>query len=102
MPPSTRVLLILAKYAAFGVIPQVIPSVVDDPPLPDRADPAAARHRLRLHPAARARRRLRVLPGAGAGARRRRSAYWGPEIRVGMPQPALTAGMDAHEQRRSS
>ncbi len=39
MPPSTRVLLILAKYAAFGVIPQVIPSVVDDPPLPTEQIP---------------------------------------------------------------
>ena len=54
MPPSVRVLLILAKYAAFGVIPMVIPSIVDEPPLPTAADPAAAGHRLRLHQEARA------------------------------------------------
>ena len=35
MPPSVRVLLILAKYAAFGVIPMVIPSIVDDAADPD-------------------------------------------------------------------
>ncbi len=29
-----RVLLVLAKYAAFGVIPMVIPSILDVPPLP--------------------------------------------------------------------
>src|SRR5262249_7636852 len=34
MPPSVRVLLVLAKYAAFGVIPLVIPSIIDIPPLP--------------------------------------------------------------------
>jgi hypothetical protein len=34
MPPSVRVLLVLAKYAALGVIPLVIPSILDIPPLP--------------------------------------------------------------------
>ncbi len=34
MPPSARVPLILAKYAALGVIPVVIPSILDVPPLP--------------------------------------------------------------------
>src|SRR6476661_806317 len=34
MPPSLRVLVILAKYAALGVIPIVIPSILDVPPLP--------------------------------------------------------------------
>src|SRR3954454_22266248 len=34
MPPSARVLLILAKYAVLGVIPVVIPSILDTPPLP--------------------------------------------------------------------
>ena len=33
MPPSARVLLILAKYAALGVVPVVVPSIVDVPPL---------------------------------------------------------------------
>ncbi len=39
MPPSVRVLAILAKYAAFGVIPMVIPAVVDEPPLPTERIP---------------------------------------------------------------
>src|SRR5688572_19856760 len=34
MPPAARVLLMLAKYAAFGVIPLVIPSIVEDLPIP--------------------------------------------------------------------
>ena len=34
MPPALRVLLVLAKYAALGVIPMVIPSIVEDLPIP--------------------------------------------------------------------
>src|SRR5215475_9078099 len=34
MPPEARVLLILAKYAIFGVIPMVIPSIMIDVPIP--------------------------------------------------------------------
>ena len=95
MPPSARVLLVLAKYAAFGVIPLVIPSIVEDLPIPIAAHPAAARHRLRL----------RQAPGAASAATSSTSsparrpatskAYWGPEIRIGEPQPALTVNMDA-------
>ncbi|MGZ8388034.1 MAG: hypothetical protein ACXWVE_07320 [Rhodoplanes sp.] len=35
---------------------------------------------------------LYLEPGPAPGTSK---AYWGPEIRVGEPQPALTAGMDA-------
>ena len=34
MPPALRVLVALAKYAAFGVVPLVIPSVIEDVPIP--------------------------------------------------------------------
>ncbi|MGH8600914.1 MAG: hypothetical protein ACRET1_09625, partial [Burkholderiales bacterium] len=34
MPPVVRVLTILAKYAALGIIPMAIPSVVEDIPIP--------------------------------------------------------------------
>ena len=34
MPPEARVLLILAKYAVFGVIPLIIPSIMLDVPIP--------------------------------------------------------------------
>lgn len=94
MPPSARVLLLLSKYAGFGVIPQVIPSVIDDPPLPTEQIPqqqgtdyayikqlaADAGYVFYLEPT--------PMPGMS-------KAYWGPEIRVGVPQPALTTGMNA-------
>jgi hypothetical protein len=94
MPPSVRVLAILAKYAAFGVLPMVIPAVVDEPPLPLDRIPQQRGTDLQY-----IRRLARdvgyvfyVEPGPAPGLSR---AYWGPEIRVGNPQPALTTGMDA-------
>lgn len=94
MPPSARVLLILAKYLALGVIPMVIPAVTDIPPLPiqqipqQRGSDYAYVRRL----AEEAGYVFYLEPGPEPGTSK---AYWGPEIRVGEPQPALTAGMDA-------
>ena len=94
MPPSARVLLVLAKYAALGVIPQVIPSILDIPPLPvqqipqQRGSDYAYVKRL----AGEAGYVFYLEPGPAPGTSR---AYWGPEIRVGEPQPALTANMDS-------
>jgi hypothetical protein len=94
MPPSVRVLLVLAKYAAFGVIPMVIPSILDIPPLPvqkipqQRGSDYAYVKRL----AGQAGYVFYLEPGPAPGTSK---AYWGPEIRVGAPQPALTANMDA-------
>ena len=34
MPPALRVLVALAKYAVLGVVPLVIPSVLEDVPIP--------------------------------------------------------------------
>jgi hypothetical protein len=94
MPPSTRVLLILAKYAAFGVVPQVIPSLVDDPPLPTEQIPQqkGTDYQYIQSLAEDAGYVFYLEPGPTPGLSR---AYWGPEIRVGLPQPALTTGMDA-------
>jgi hypothetical protein len=94
MPPSVRVLLVLAKYAVFGVIPMVIPSILDIPPLPlqqipqQRGSDYAYVKRL----AGEAGYVFYLEPGPAPGTSK---AYWGPEIRVGAPQPALTTNMDA-------
>jgi hypothetical protein len=95
MPPSARILLVLAKYAAFGVFPLVIPSILDIPPLPvqqipqQRGSDYAYVKRL----AGEAGYVFYLEPGPAPGTSK---AYWGPEIRVGEPQPALTTNMDAH------
>ena len=88
MPPAVRVLVAVAKYAAFGVVPLVIPSVLEDVPIPIDRIPRHQGTDLRLHQGARARRRLRLLhrPWAGAG---HEHGVLGPEIKVGVPQPAL-------------
>ena len=51
------------------MIPQVIPAVIDEPPLPTGAHSAAQGHGLPVRAAAGAGSRLRLLPGAGPDAR---------------------------------
>lgn len=95
MPPEARVLLILAKYAMFGIIPLVIPSVLIDIPIPTDRIPIQQGKDLEY---------IKSLadevgyvfyldPGPTPGTS---VAYWGPEIKVGAPQPALNTNMDAH------
>ena len=95
MPPEARVLLILAKYAMFGIIPLVIPSVLIDIPIPTDRIPIQQGKDLEY---------IKSLadevgyvfyldPGPSPGTS---VAYWGPEIKVGAPQPALTTNLDAH------
>jgi hypothetical protein len=93
MPPSLRVLTMLAKYAALGVIPMVIPSIADVPPLPIQRIPVQRGNDYdyiqRL--ASDVGYVFYLTPGPAVGTSK---AYWGPEIRVGAPQAALTTNMD--------
>lgn len=93
MPPSARVLLILAKYAALGVIPVVIPSIVDVPPLPTSRIPRqqGSDYAYVKKLAEDVGYVFYLEPGPVAGTSK---AYWGPEVRIGVPQGALTTGMD--------
>ena len=95
MPPVVRVLAVLAKYAAFGVIPLTIPSVVEDIPIPIERIPRQqgtdyAYVKQLAHEAGYV---FYIDPGPLPGTSR---AYWGPEIKVGPPQAALNTDMDAH------
>jgi len=95
MPAEARVALIIAKYAMFGMIPLVIPSLFTDVPLPIERMPAhdgTDLHYVRKL-AADAGYVFYVDPGPVPGMN---TAYWGPEIKVGPPQPALNLDMDAH------
>ena len=93
MPPAARVLLVLAKYAALGVLPKVIPSIVEDVPIPVQRIPQQRGHDYdylqRL--AQQAGYVFYLEPGPTPGSS---WAYWGPELRVGTPQPALNVDMD--------
>lgn len=94
MPPAVRVLLILAKYAAFGVIPLVIPSIIEDLPIPiERIPQQRGSDYAYLKTLAQQCGYVFYLePGPVPGSSK---AYWGPEIRIGEPQPALSVNLDA-------
>lgn len=93
MPPEVRVLTILARYAPFGFVPIVIPSVAVDVPIPTDRIPKHQGTDLAY---------VRALadevgyvfylePGPAPGLN---TAYWGPELKVGIPQPALNYDFD--------
>jgi hypothetical protein len=88
MTPELRVLAILAKYAFFGIVPVVIPTLLPDFPVPveriprqkgkdieyinQLADEAGYVFYIEAGP----------MPFMNKG-------YWGPEIKFGVPQRAL-------------
>jgi hypothetical protein len=93
MPPALRVLVALAKYAPFGCLPLVIPSLLEDVPIPVERIP---RHQGTDYAYVKALAEevgyvFYVDPGPVPGVSK---AYWGPEIRLGVPQPALNVALD--------
>jgi hypothetical protein len=100
MPVEVRVLLILAKYAIFGMIPLVIPSLMPDVPIPIERIPTHKGTDLQYvrQLAAEAGYVFYVDPGPVPGTN---TAYWGPEIKLGIPQPALNLDLDAHSNVQS-
>ena len=94
-PREARIALMLAKYALFGIIPIIIPSIVFDISLPILSIPAQQGTDLQYI------RQLAdevgyvfyIQAGPAAGAN---TAYWGPQIKVGPVQPALSGDMDAY------
>jgi len=95
LPVEARVALIIAKYAAFGMIPLVIPRLFTDVSLPVERIPAQKGTDLEYikQLACEAGYVFYIDPGPKPGLN---TAYWGPEIKVGPPQPALNVDMDAH------
>ena len=94
MPIEARVALLCAKYAPFGIIPLPIPILFPDVPIPIDKIPAQKGTDLAY---------IRQLaddvgyvfyiePGPVPGTN---VAYFGPEIKIGVPQPALNVDMDA-------
>lgn len=95
MPAEARVALIIAKYAIYGMIPLVIPSVFIDVPIPvDRIPTHQGTDLAYIKKLAdEVGYVFYVTPGPAPGVN---FAYWGPMIKVGVPQPALNVNMDAH------
>lgn len=95
MPVPARVALICAKYAAFGIIPIPIPPIALDVPIPIERIPAQQGTDLAYlqQMADEAGYVFYIEPGPVPGTN---IAYFGPELKVGVPQPALNIDMDAH------
>jgi hypothetical protein len=100
MPAEARVLVLLAKYAVFGILPMVIPSVLVDVPIPTGSIPSQRGTDLAYITslAERVGYVFYLDPGPVPGVNR---AYWGPQIKLGVPQPALNVDMDAHSNVES-
>ena len=94
-PAEARVALLLAKYAIFGIVPLIIPSVLTDISVPIEQIPGQQGTDLKYIQflAEEAGYVFYLDPGPAPGMTR---AYWGPQIKVGAVQPALSTDMDAY------
>ena len=94
MSPDLRVLLILAKYAAFGVVPNVIPMLIPEVEVPIVQTPAQKSTDFSYvqELANDCGYVFYMVPGPLPGMSQ---AYWGPQMRIGMPQQCLNVNLDA-------
>ena len=94
-PAEARVALLLAKYVGLGIVPLIIPSILIDVPLPTGNIPSQKGTDLAYIKALadRVGYVFYIDPGPKPGLN---IAYWGPQIKIGVPQPALNIDMDAH------
>jgi hypothetical protein len=95
MPAEARVALAVAKYAFLGIVPMVIPSIMIDLPIPLDRIPIHKGTDLQYitELADEVGYVFYIDPGPMPGMS---IAYWGPEIKIGSPQPPLNVDMDAH------
>ena len=100
MPEEARVALMLAKYAFMGVVPLVIPRLFPSVSSPTASIPLQQGTDLAYikKMAADAGYVFYVDPGPVPGTS---TAYWGPEIKLGIPQPALNLDFDGHRNVES-
>jgi hypothetical protein len=94
MSADVRVMTILAKYAVFGVVPEVIPVPAPDIPIPALQTAGHKKSDLYYieHLAHEVGYVFYMVPGPLPGTSQ---AYWGPEMRLGTPQTALNVNMDS-------
>lgn len=94
MPIIARVYAILAKYAVLGIAPIAIPPILPDIPDPLEEIPSQTGTDLAYirQLASQVGYVFYVEPGPTPGAN---IAYFGPDIRIPVPQPALNVNLDA-------
>jgi hypothetical protein len=94
MPDFARVNVMLLKYAFLGIVPMVIPSVLLDVPVPTDHIPRQVGTDLQYINQLAAQVGYTFFIDSPAPFVNR--AYWGPHVKLGLPQPALNTNMDAH------
>ena len=95
MPIYARLNLLLAKYALFGIAPLVIPPLFPDVPIPTDQIPSQTGSDLAYikKMAEQTGYTFYLVPGPAPGTS---IFYFGPDIRLPIPQPALSINMDAN------
>ncbi len=100
MPHNVRAMLVLLKYAVYGVVPAAVPPVI--PTIPNPIDQIPIQSSTDLEYLNSLGEEVGytfyLVPGPLPGAS---IAYWGPQIRVGVPQPALTTNSGAADNVES-
>jgi len=93
-PHAAQVAQIIAGYAEWGIVPLVVPELFPDTPMPtDRIPFQQGTDLGYLNELAKANGFVFYLdPGPVPGMSK---AYWGPEVRLGVPQHALNVNMDS-------
>ncbi len=94
MPDFARVNVMLLKYAFLNIVPMVIPSVLLDVPIPTDHIPRQNGTDLQYINQLAAQVGYTFFIDSLAPFANR--AYWGPHIKLGLPQRALSINMDAH------
>jgi hypothetical protein len=95
MPIVARLNLLLLKYVIFGIAPVVVPPIFPDVPIPTDQIPSQTGSDLAyIKKMAEQTGYIYYLePGPAPGTS---IFYFGPDIRIPIPQPALTINMDAN------
>jgi hypothetical protein len=94
MAAEFRVAFILAKYVLLGMMPEIVPSVNIDIPLPTGRIPSHLGTDLQylMYLANSVGYVFYMEPGPAPGLSK---AYWGPEMTLSLPQPPLIVNSDA-------
>jgi hypothetical protein len=93
MPDSAKLMTIISKYAMFGITPIVIPPIGDSPRTPNKGIDSQTGTDLTYIKgvAARCGYTFYIEPGPVPLTS---IAYFGPDVRLPIPQPALSVNMD--------
>jgi hypothetical protein len=93
LPPFARVALMMARYIPFGVVPVTIPSLFQgvENPVEGYHHQQGTDYAYATKLAKDAGYEFYVRPGPAPGMN---TAYWGPQVRTGLVQPALSIDLD--------